>query len=431
MFLVNKNYKTKAVIGTFGMAIALAFSIVSYSAVVVLQGALCEQMGYTQEQFSLFFSMRSVGTFVMSFVLGKLVTKIGAKMTVIIGSFGSLIGFAAMAVCDSVYVLWIIGFVVGAMSAMPGFVTFNIFVSRWFNQGRGTMMSIGTIVMYAVSILGVPMIASANTTLGVTSACLGVGVIFTGVSLLCGLFAVCKFPEDYGTTPVDIGKPAAAAQQTASQQQNAYEPKLPATALLKLPATILCLLIPALMSVGSQMVMAYSVNIYQSFGMDYMTASLCMSISSFGGVFISPIFGILCDKIGTKKSITIYGVLGFLSCVLIPLLLDGWVAGVAFAIMINVSCFSNMYMGLVMPSIFGRQQSPILMGWGGTVQGVLGIFAAPLAMLLYSINGSYMPVLVACGVTFLASVVLNYVVMSPSTPEKVKELDAAYAGTKK
>lgn len=420
-----KSYKTKAIVGTIGMAIVLAISIVSYSAVVVLQESLCQKMGYSAAQFSVFFSMRSVGVLVISFFLGKLITRLGAKLAVIIGSFGPILSFGMLAVSSNVVLLYVVGFLSGALATLPGFVAYNIFVSRWFNQGRGKMMSIGTVVMYIVSIVGVPIIASANATYGVTAACWGVGILFTGISLLCGLLLVCRFPEDYGVAPVDIGKAAPESTDGAAAQQEAPAQGLPAAAYLKLPVTILCMLTPAIIAMGTQMVMAYSVGVYQSFGMDYLNASLCMSISSFGGVFISPIFGILCDKIGVKKSITIYGVLGAAACVLIPLTMHGWAAGISFAILYNLSCYSNMYAGLVMPGLYGRNASPTLIGWTETVKGIIGIFAAPLAMALYGIQESYLPVLIACGIAFFLSVTLNLVVMSPSAKKRIQALEQA------
>lgn len=420
-----KSYKTKAIVGTIGMAIVLAISIVSYSAVVVLQESLCQKMGYSAAQFSVFFSMRSVGVLVISFFLGKLITRLGAKLAVIIGSFGPILSFGMLAVSSNVVLLYVVGFLSGALATLPGFVAYNIFVSRWFNQGRGKMMSIGTVVMYIVSIVGVPIIASANATYGVTAACWGVGILFTSISLLCGLLLVCRFPEDYGVAPVDIGKAAPESTDGAAAQQEAPAQGLPAAAYLKLPVTILCMLTPAIIAMGTQMVMAYSVGVYQSFGMDYLNASLCMSISSFGGVFISPIFGILCDKIGVKKSITIYGVLGAAACVLIPLTMHGWAAGISFAILYNLSCYSNMYAGLVMPGLYGRNASPTLIGWTETVKGIIGIFAAPLAMALYGIQESYLPVLIACGIAFFLSVTLNLVVMSPSAKKRIQALEQA------
>lgn len=420
-----KSYKTKAIVGTIGMAIVLAISIVSYSAVVVLQESLCQKMGYSAAQFSVFFSMRSVGVLVISFFLGKLITRLGAKLAVIIGSFGPILSFGMLAVSGNVVLLYVVGFLSGALATLPGFVAYNIFVSRWFNQGRGKMMSIGTVVMYIVSIVGVPIIASANATYGVTAACWGVGILFTGISLLCGLLLVCRFPEDYGVAPVDIGKAAPESTDGAAAQQEAPAQGLPAAAYLKLPVTILCMLTPAIIAMGTQMVMAYSVGVYQSFGMDYLNASLCMSISSFGGVFISPIFGILCDKIGVKKSITIYGVLGAAACVLIPLTMHGWAAGISFAILYNLSCYSNMYAGLVMPGLYGRNASPTLIGWTETVKGIIGIFAAPLAMALYGMRESYLPVLIACGIAFFLSVTLNLVVISPSAKKRIQALEQA------
>lgn len=418
-----KSYKTKAIIGTIGMAIVLAISIVSYSAVVVLQEALCQEMGYSAAQFSVFFSMRSVGTLVISFFLGKLITRLGVKPAVLIGSFGPILSFGILAVSGNVVLLYIVGFLAGALATLPGFVAYNIFVSRWFNQGRGTMMSIGTVVMYIVSIVGVPIIASANATYGVTAACWGVGILFTGISLLCGLFLVCRFPEDYGVAPVDIGKAAPKSASNATVQQDAPAQGLPAASYLKLPVTIVCMLTPAIIAMGTQMVMAYSVGVYQSFGMDYLNASLCLSISSFGGMFISPIFGILCDKIGVRKSITIYGLLGGAACVFIPLTMHGWAAGIAFALLYNLNCYSNMYAGLVMPGLYGKDTSPTLIGWAETVKGIIGIFAAPLAMALYSMQDSYLPVLIACGIAFFLSVALNFVVMSSSSKKQIQALE--------
>lgn len=422
--MASVNYKRKAVAATFGIAFVMAFSILSYTGVVLVQGGLCEKWGYSSQQFSIFFSMYCAGSVIMNFFLGKLVMRFGPKLIVTIGALGPIFGFGLLAVTPIVYLVWVIGLIFGMLLAMPGFVTYNIFVSRWFRQGCGTMMSVGTIIMYVVSIAGVPVIASINTAYGVTAACFAMGIGLSGINLLCSLLLVCNFPEAYQTGPLDIGKKQAAAQTTPEKTAGTKAP-LPARAYLRLPVTLLCLSVPAIVSLGSTMITNYSVMIFESFGLEYMQASLCMSIIPIGGAVWSPVFGILSDKIGSRKAVTIFGVIGGIVCIAVPLAFRGWVAGILFASFVNISCYMNMYSGLVIPSLYGGENSMELIGWAGTIQGIVGVFAAPLAMAIYNAAQSFAPVLILCGVLFFGSVVANLLVMTPKTAEKIKALQKA------
>ena len=413
------DYKRKAIRGAVGIAVPLALCIASYSAVSVLQPGLIEHWGYSVSQFSLFFSMFSIGGLIMNFFLGKLVPKIGPKLTIIIGSFGPLIAFGGLALSGSLFVAYLVALLYGAMMSMCGFVTYNIFCGCWFNRGRGTMLSIGNTIMYVASIALIPVIASINVSLGIVKTCLTVGISMTAVNLLCGLLLVCQLPFKYGTSAVDIGK-AGKAESTVSE---IYEPKSSLGKLMKIPALLLCVIVPSVVAVASTMVQPYTAFIYQSFGLEYMQASLVISLGAAFGAVLGFAFGIFSDKAGIKTSIPLCALLSAAFALLAPLFLKGWAACISIALAISLTCFNNMYSGLVCPGFFGLEKSPKVMGWIGTGMSIAGIFAAPFAMAVYNAAGSYSSIMYVFGAIILLSALLNAFILNDKTYRKIREAD--------
>lgn len=423
------NYKKKAVISTIGIALVMSFAIVSYSGVVLVQEGLCELKGYSPSQFSLFFTFYSAGGIVINFFLGKIIMKIGPKLTVLIGSFATLFGFGMLTVVNHILMVYAVAFLFGILVNMPSFVTYNIFVSSWFRNGRGKMMSIGTLMMNLISIFGVPVIASFYQKLGVIGVCWTMGGCFTAVSVVIGLLTICNLPDAYGTQPVDIQEKQ---KKETADRADVPELHMPASHCLKHPVTILCLITPAVASIGSSMYQAYSVMIYQNcFALSYMDASFCMSTVAAASAVLAPVFGILCDRLGVKKSIVLYALITAAGCAVIPNVMSGWAGAIAFAVFIGFNCYMSMISGLVIPAVYGVRQGPQLIGWSGTINGIGGAFAAPMAMRLMSINGNYANILLGCAFFFALSAVFTVTVMSRSAGEKLQAMDRAYLASAK
>lgn len=421
------NYKRKAILGAIGMAVIMSVMAFCYTGVVLLKGPLGEIHGYTDGQFSIFFSTYCAGSMVGNFIIGKIISKIGFKKLIIFGSIGPVIGFTGLALIKSVFVLWIIGFFLGFMIALPSFVSNGIFISSWFGKGRATMMSLGSTMMNAVSIIITPVVAILVSKHGAVNMTLASGICITVLALLSAVFLVCELPDVYGAEPVDIGKDKSTKKNTSStpSESEVYEPKMPTSKLLSMPTTIMCITAPALLSVSLTMLATNSVQIFQEFGVSYVEASYCISIRSISGVILLPIFGVLCDKIGSKKVMITFTAVCCASMFGGPAL-TGMTGAIILALFMNITQFNSLYSGLAIPPMYGNKRAPELMGYAGTIMGFAGVIAAPLASVIYNITGSWKGVLPIAGIIYVIVIVFMVISLSEKTKELIRKKDIPY-----
>lgn len=424
------NYKRKAIIGTFGLAVILTLGACGATGFVMLRSQLCEIRGYTDMQLSMFFSIYCAGTMVGNLFVSKLIAKLGVKKLVLIGALGPFVGFTSLAFVSNIYILWIMGLIFGILVTVASFVTNGIFVSSWFDEGRGTMMSVSGVILNLVMIVAAPAMAAMVTNWGAVKASFALGIFLSGISVVCALFLVCELPAAYGVGAVNLaGKSkktdAATKEYKDAAESKVYEPVMPVTKLLLMPKTLMCILVPVLLSAALTMYSTNSVQVLQSFGLDYMQASFFLSFTSIVGIVVVSLFGVLNDKIGPKTDMMVFT---FLACVamFVSFALDGMAGAVLLSVFVYFAQFSNMYGGLVMPEIYGSKKAPELMGYSGTLMGLAGVAAPPIATGIYTITGSWKMILPVQGVIYIIVMVFIMAVMSENTKKAIKEKDSLY-----
>lgn len=275
-----------------------------------------------------------------------------------------------------------------------------------------------------------PVMANVIETSGTVTAVLGLGIVLTVVTII-GNFMVCNLPSVYGAEMVDItkekkSKSAKDDSQAAETQEKPYDIQMPASKLLRHPATIIALLIPFLGIVGTLLYMNYHVYVYESMGLDYTTAALFVSIASGATIIFSPLFGIACDKLGIKAGIIIFSGTVGITRILSPIL-GGYAGAIIFALFNGMSSYAFYVGGIVFPELFGQKNNATLNGWFGALSGLSSIVAAPLAVqLIAAANQSYDLVIYVSGALFLLSIVGIIYLMSDSTKKSLIKMDQKY-----
>lgn len=416
--------KKRVVTGAVGWAIVMAFSSAMFTGFVLASGPLGELNGYTTAQFSLFFSLFTAGAMIGNAVIGKLLSKLGIRRLGLIGALSPLIVFLTLAFSGNLIIIYVVGFLCGFLNTFANFVPYSVYISSWFTSGTGKMMSIGNILMNALGIVATPVIASLISSLGVRSAVIGIGVVYTAVEVVCLLFLTTKLPGECGAEPIALGeKQKSGGQASAVAEQ--YEPAMPPRKLLGIPVTILALAVPGLITIGATMFATYNIYIFQSFGLEYVNASLLVSLTQIFAVVYLFLFGICNDRIGTKKSVVIFTIPAIVSSFLCPML-SGWAAAIVLACLCRSIMYNGMYPGLVYPPLFGQKNSGTLIGWSGAVSGLGGVVAAPLAAAMFNASGNYNSMLIVSGVIYIVSLLLSLVVMSGKSARTIREKDEAY-----
>lgn len=424
------NYRRKAITGMVGLTIIMALAGCGNTVFVLLRERICELHGYSDAMFAVIFSTTAAGALVGNMLLGKLIPKLGIKKLTIISSCGPIATCAALTFIENIYAVWVSGFVFGMLISFGFTVTFNVFISNWFNEGRGKMLSIGNIGMSGLGIIFSPLVATLISHLDTATSTIGIGVVMSAILLLASIFLVCELPSAYNAEPIDIGKGKAKEEKNTSQDQShVYEPEMPMAMLLRIPRTILCIALPGILTIGTTILYTNTVLIFQDFGISYLAASYCMSILSISGVIWVAIFGVCSDKFGQKRTIVTFTAICSVA-MFAALLLHGLAGAVFVAIFASMVRYANMLSGLLMPSIYGSKKSTELISYAGTLMGLAGVCAPAIGAPISAVTGSFRSLLPVLGVIYALALVLILVVMNDRTKMEIKERDQQYISRK-
>lgn len=417
------NFKKKAILGTIGLGLTFSMVNLCYTAAMMLSAGLCQLHGYTPAQFSLFFSIYNAGTVVCNLTISRSLRRFGIKKGAICAALAPLAGFTILALMDSILPAYLAAAFMGLLSQLGGMVVFSVYVNGWFTKGQSKMMSVGTLFSSIVTIVASPTIATLVSKLGPKLACLAIGGIITSVAGFAVLFLVGELPATYQTQPIALeGKEKTAKVRKAPELT--YDVQMPAGRALTLSPLLLVYFSIACYGTTASMISSNSVNIFQSYGLDYVTASYLISTMAVVSTILSPALGVLCDKIGIRGGVLVFMLLmggGFLSAQLV----GGMAGALLQAVGMGAGCFTSMYSGLVIPHLFGRSNTAQLIGWGSTVQCFAGIAAPPLAMALVGLGG-YRVVVITGGVLCLLAACGTAVALGKRSRALIAAKDADY-----
>jgi MFS family permease len=423
----GKDYRGIAVRGTIGLAIALSFTAFAYTIVVILKTPICAALGYDEATFSLFFSLYCAGCMVANLMMAKMIAKMGVKKVALIGSISPAIGMAVLILVPNIVIAMIDGFVLGFMIAMPSFVTYNIYVSSWFSEGQGKMMSISGVVMNILMIVGAPVIASLAGSFDIRMLTIVLGVVMSVVAIV-GCLLVGGLPSDYGCGQVALSGGKKKQEQAAAvpAAASSYDPVMPTGKLIGTAPVLASLLGSIFLTIGLTMFATNPIQIYMTYGIDMVAASLCMSVSSIAGIVVVSTFGVVNDKIGTKNAILIYTVLDIVM-IMVSLMFAGWTGAIICALFTYFVQYSNMYSGLVMPQVVGAKRSPQFIGYVGMLQGAAGVAAPIVGMAIFSATGTYRMLVPGCAVLYALTALCVMVALSGKAQDVIKKKDEPYA----
>lgn len=378
-----KNVRKSAITGAVGISIASGAVMMIMSVLAVFQNAYCEMHGYSPEQFSLVISVLSGGGIIVGLFIGKLIPKFGIKRLTIIASFAPLAAAAGLYFCSSLIVTYAIALFCGMLVGLATPAVMNMYIGSWFGKGSGTMVSMGQIISKVWEIVFIPVATNMLVFMGKESVPL-FGAIMTAIALV-GALLMKGMPADYGVERVDlVEKEKKKSGGTTSEE--IYDVKMPATRLaLKFPA--FCFLIMTFLGIVSMvMTSTYGVYMYDSYINDMVTASYFVSIRTAVSMVLSFLFGILCDKLGLRASVLIYGLLCAASSFIGPVI-GGTAGALILACFNGTMAYTTMFIGVGLPLVVGYKNMPAFAGWAGSLMSVGGMIAPPLAMALVSANG--------------------------------------------
>ena len=292
---------------------------------------------------------------VLGFILvGQLNKKFGARLTsglctiiagityIICGNATSLPVYAiAMTICAT-----------GMMSA--GYVAGGTLVATWFPKKKGIVMGFTTMGHNLASAFYVAILAGLVAAMGsINTASIPIGVC--GIVLgLAGLLFIRNTPQERGQNPDNVSDAVYQREYFTAQEDSGWT----VGKLLATKETWLVALYTGLFQICSVGVMSQLVtrNI-RDFGMPQGRALALMTVIALIGVFGSWLIGVIDTKIGTKKTMQMFGI-WYAAALVVNVLARGQVNALFYLsiFMIGMGIGGSANFTTSLPtSVFGRQ----------------------------------------------------------------------------
>lgn len=237
-------------------------------------------------------------------VIGQINRKIGARKTSGIFTIISGIGYIIIGNAPNIFIYTLAMSLVAASIMSAGYIAGGGLVAQWFPKKKGVVMGITTMGHNLASAFYVPLIAVLVNYLGVEK-----GVIIPAMASIIlgilGLIFIRDTPQEYGYNPDNVSDEIYQREYHILPVQNDEELSIPK--LLKIKEVWLASITTGFFQICSVGVMSQLVIRNISLGFTEIQAISIMTILAFIGVLGSFLIGVIDYKIGTKKTMMLFG----------------------------------------------------------------------------------------------------------------------------
>lgn len=262
-------------------------------------------LGFTGTQTSMILTVRSIAAFVVALFADKYFGLLGVKKGMIVAMIAGVVSFFIFSVAGLNLALYYVAAVVAGVAYSYGMMMpSSMLLKKWFNQSRGTAISLAGCGTGLVSIIFAPLVQSTVDRFGLKASFYLQGGFIALVAVILAVLVV-EDPAQKGLEP--YGGRDFVAVGRAKKGDSSLSKK---SVLLLAFATML------VGFTSSPASAHYSVT-FTTEGFDAMTVAKIISI--YGVVLVASkfIFGRVVDKIGARKSTVIYGTLCTLAILMI------------------------------------------------------------------------------------------------------------------
>ena len=397
--------------------VAAAFIVMAFAHGIVFNcngqfiKPVCEDMGYSRQQFSINQTILSCATMVMALISGKIYNKFNVQKTMCVFSIALVAGYTGYSLCTSLpmfYVLSaVVGFSIGGMTMIP----LSLIVSNWFHEKRGLAIGIAFMGSGVGGMVLQPITASIVQAMGWRTAYQCLGVLMFCTIVPCSFFVLKRSPADVGLKPLGDGVEI----KTGGVGEGKMLSEIITTPRFWVFA--ICAMGTAMATSGlMQNINPHLTDSGYSVAVAATITSCCMGALAVGKMLLGQIF----DKMGTRSAIVI-------ACGCIMLGLFGLVA-VKFAPAIllvvvgsGLGCaFGTVAYPILTTSMFGSKDYSNIYGII-SVMTSLGQAISPFMLnTVYDMKGSYSPAYIIC----IAIAAVSCVVFLSVTPKQEKNSNA-------
>ncbi len=342
-------------------------------------------LGFGTGEFSLYFSISSVATFLFLPVAGRLMARYDPRLLLITSLIFQAGSFALFGCMDNIWGWYLLSVPMAAGSVITTQIAGPVLVGRWFKEHNG--LAVG-IIMAAVGLFGMilqPMAGNLIAHQGWRQAYILLGLIVMALGIPVVLLTIRKEPIQMGLRP--LGEETAIKQEKAIPEGVTEKDARKSASFWAL--ALFMFFITAVAAFG-QHIPQYA----NQLGYDTAFAGGAMGFFMLGMLIGSLFFGVLSDKIGTKAT-TIFALISGIAAVIIAIL--GGSLPYMFDFAVTLFGFMSASVGTLGPllttDVFGSKEYGEIYSIVAMGMAFGGIVALPGYGFVYDAVGSYYPVL--------------------------------------
>ena len=423
--MTNESGKRRGIRTIVGTWIGVVATIGPYTLLSIFLAPISARYGINLGQASLIYTFAGVGSLVANVFVGGFMDKYNPKFSYLIAAVATLLFYLTLSFSTNLTLLYIMAVFFGVGSILGGYTAGQVLITKWVSNGRGTMMSLATVVMGAFIIVMSPLVTNLISRLGVSATALLIGVLCFGLCVFSALFLISRAPEYYGETPFSIGKEKPSAVKKTSDVDIA----LPLNRILMTPTFYVTVVCSFFITCAMMLYTSNAIPLNLTLGLSEMDAAFVFSIFNLLQIVLVMLFGILVDKIGPSASIIIWcGAGGFL------FLINGYVSGLTGAILVSIAAstgnIAGMHGAVLFPKLYGLKNSSNLIGYAHVLCSLGAMTGPPLAGFIYTGTGSYWMALMIAGAFMTLSLVFTSIANGKRSREAIKTADEKYRSKK-
>lgn len=412
--------KVRARNTTIGAMLMTAFAIGTVVTIPVFVLPLITKFGVGAGEIMLIFTFSGIGGLITSFLLGSLMKKIPVKTLVV--SSGILLAafFVVLGLSPNLVIIYICAIIYGYTTTVGAFGLAQTVINWWNATNVAKQISF---VSAAVGIMGMafPILAGILLNIiGFTATSIGIGVTAGSIMVICGLFLISDHPSKYGLTAVGSDE---AAKESESAQTTEPEKFLSVKQIISTPYFWMIILSLFVMTLASTGFTNNAPKFYTTIGIEKTLAATLSGITAGVSVLFAMLFGVLVDKFGPVKTITIYGMIIALMFATAQFF-GGVMGGAIIAVVLGLKTMTGMIGSMTLPRLFGRKEAASVIGFSMVASNLGSMFGAPLAGFLFDASGSYNTFFMIAAALVVCAVLLINLGSGKKAYDTVKQLES-------
>jgi MFS family permease len=263
---------------------------------------VCDALGFERGAFTIYYSLAALVGVVAMPIWGRIIPKIGIKMSTAIAGAGGAVFMFLFSLCKSLVAFYIVGLAMGIMVAGMTLLPASILINTWFAEKRGLAMGIAMACSGLGGAIFSPIIAGVIASSGWEAGYMLSGGLMFVLTVPVALFVIKARPSELGLRPYGAKDAETDGGSAAAEGGPKEVLGVPSKIATRSASFFLLLGAVVLMNVlasGAQHLPAHLV----ANGIDATAAASVISIYAFVVIGSKIVLGIVNDKFGSVAAI--------------------------------------------------------------------------------------------------------------------------------